>query len=152
MKQRLFRFFSFFAIHLLRAYWYFARPRTIGVKCVIVRGNRVILVRHNYGKTDRWTVPGGKVKNGEPPEAAAKREMHEELGIVIADLRRIGTHYTEHEYKKDTVVYFSATAGTDTVKKDDYEILEAGWFSLDSLPHPQTASVGRGMEMYRRVS
>lgn len=150
--QRIARAASFFLIPLLRLYWYFARPKTIGVKVLIVRGGRVILVRHNYGKTDHWTVPGGKVKKGEPPEAAAKREMHEELGISIQNLRQIGVYYTEHEYKMDTVLYFSATADTDGIKKDDYEILEASWFSLDDLPNPRTPSVERGMEMYRRAA
>ena len=72
-----------FAYVGLRVYWFLLRPKVVGVKCVVVHGDRVLLVRHTYGRRS-WDLPGGTVRRREVPIDAARREMHEELG------RRIG--------------------------------------------------------------
>ena len=63
------------------AWWFITRPTTEGVRCIIKDGNRVLLIRHTYGRKD-YTVPsGGKNKkmnqlNRPPPEKRRK-----EVGI-----------------------------------------------------------------------
>ena len=53
------------------------------------RQRRVLLVRHTYGSRG-WDLPGGSMKRGEAPVNAARREMHEELGVTIDDWRSLG--------------------------------------------------------------
>ncbi|MCD2193085.1 NUDIX domain-containing protein [Actinomycetospora endophytica] len=36
---------------------------------------------------EHWFLPGGRVKLGEPAVVALRREMHEELGITVEDVR-----------------------------------------------------------------
>src|SRR5438067_13089326 len=77
------------AYWLLRAYWFVRRPEVQGVKCVLTDGDQVLLVRHTYGHRE-WDLPGGAVKRDEPPLNAARREMHEELGIRNEEWISIG--------------------------------------------------------------
>ncbi len=59
-----------------------ARRGRLGVDVWLLEptGTHVLLVDH---PVRGWVAPGGKVENGEHPRAAAARELHEEVGIVI---------------------------------------------------------------------
>ena len=55
--------------------------RTVGG--IVIRDNKVLLVRHTYGAyRGKLLIPGGHIKHGEMPEVAAAREVFEETGIV----------------------------------------------------------------------
>jgi len=48
--------------------------------------DRVLMVRtHKW--SDRWGIPGGKIKRGEPAEEALRREILEETGLELNDIR-----------------------------------------------------------------
>jgi 8-oxo-dGTP diphosphatase len=53
------------------------------VGAVVRRGDSVLLVRQSAGHSlaGQWTVPWGRVENGESPRAAALREVEEEGGV-----------------------------------------------------------------------
>src|SRR5664279_2290745 len=53
------------AHRLLRVYWFILRPTTDGAKCLLTRGDRILLVRHTYGRSE-WDLPGGTVARNEP--------------------------------------------------------------------------------------
>ncbi len=68
---------------------------------------RVLLVRRGRPPgAGEWTLPGGRVEDGESPAAAAVRELREETAIegrVVAPLgvvkiEREGVHYSIHEF------------------------------------------------------
>src|SRR6059058_1994641 len=68
------------AVPLLQLMWFFTRPRSAGVRCVLRHEGSVLLVRHTYGDRD-WMLPGGRVQHGEDPADTARREMAEELRV-----------------------------------------------------------------------
>ena len=117
----------------LRVYWFLVRPEVTGVKCLITHGERVLLVRHTYGSR-RWDLPGGSVKRGEQPVDAARREMHEELGVSIEDWRPLGTFSLSIDHRRDRLHCFQAEVQAPEVEINRGELEEADWFSRGALP------------------
>ena len=125
---------SKFKYYLAIAYWFIFRPKTFGVRCVVWCGNEILMVKHSYGNYTHWIFPGGGVNRNENFEEAAKREVLEEVGLEIYNLKKIGTYSSTKEYKRDTVVVFSAESNNKSTKIDPREIAEAQWFAKDNLP------------------
>lgn len=117
----------------LRLYWFLRRPGTNGVKCVLTDGDRILLVRHSYGPRG-WDLPGGSIRPEEAPEAAARREMNEELGIAIHDFAPMGEIVVHSEHREDHVHCFSAELRGPRLTIDRGELVTAKWFSRQDLP------------------
>jgi 8-oxo-dGTP pyrophosphatase MutT (NUDIX family) len=122
-----------FAYALLRVYWFLFRPHLSGVKCMLVNGDRVLLVRHTYGAAE-WEIPGGAVKRWEPPTRAARREMHEELGVEIDRWTNLGELPVRMHHRTGTLHCFQAAVGDGGIHHDPGEIADARWFPRDQLP------------------
>jgi len=64
-----------------------AAPRCLHVAAAVLRdrAGRILLTQRTAGRDHAgcWEFPGGKVEPGESVEQALRRELHEELGIVI---------------------------------------------------------------------
>jgi 8-oxo-dGTP pyrophosphatase MutT (NUDIX family) len=117
----------------LCVYWFLRRPHSDGVKCVLTDGDQVLLVRHTYGRPD-WELPGGTIKSREQPIVAARREMHEELGIAIDDWTALGEVEGRQQYRRDTLHCFQAEVHEPALKIDLGELYEARWFPRSRLP------------------
>jgi 8-oxo-dGTP pyrophosphatase MutT (NUDIX family) len=118
---------------LLRIWWFIGRPAVTGVKCVLTDGNRVLMVRHTYGHR-KWDLPGGTIKRGEEPRATARREMAEELGVDLDNLRDLGSVTGRLEHRRDTMYCFGAELDSRALTIDWGEIEQVRWFSRDQLP------------------
>jgi len=63
-----------------------AYPRA-GVSVVVLQGDDVLLVQRGKGAyRGLWSLPGGAIELGEPAEAAARRELLEETGLLASNL------------------------------------------------------------------
>ena len=83
MKRRLVNLG--YAVHRRLLRW--TRWPTRGVKVMAFDAQgRLLLVRHGYGRSDLWMLPGGGVGRREMPEAAARRELMEEVGCRVGAL------------------------------------------------------------------
>lgn len=117
----------------LRTYWFVIRPELVGVKCVLTNEDRVLLVRHTYGRRE-WDLPGGSVKRQEPPVRAARREMEEELGRSIDDWVALGEMFVQIDRRRDNLYCFRAELRDPDVAIDPGELAAARWFPRDQLP------------------
>ena len=121
------------AYRILQVIWFVFRPTKIGVKCLLTHDERILLVRHTYGRRS-WDLPGGAVKRGEPPLDAARREMTEELGIETADWTALGELHGRVDRRRDTIHLFTAELHSPALVVDRGELGAVGWFALDALP------------------
>lgn len=90
------------------------------------------MIRNTYGQK-AWTFPGGGVKRGELPEETAQREVAEELGIKLTNVKGHGSFLSVYEGKRDTIWIFTSALKDKKFKADDLEIAEARWFSVKQL-------------------
>lgn len=122
---------------------------TRGVKVMLFDdAGALLLVRHSYGRTDLFELPGGGIRPFEGPTAAARREVREELGCGIEAIRYVSTHVSRAEGRRDTVYLFAGRAASPPVP-DGYEIAEARYFPLDALPASASAATLRRVAEHR---
>jgi 8-oxo-dGTP pyrophosphatase MutT (NUDIX family) len=121
------------AYGVLCIYWFLARPRARGVKCVLTNGDLVLLVRHTYGRPE-WDLPGGTVKSSEAPLSAARREMKEELGISGQAWTSLGELNGRSRHRRDTLHCFHAELDNAALTLDFGELQSATWFRRSRLP------------------
>ncbi len=110
------------------------------VIAVICRGKEILLLRHAQRNQDIWCCLAGFVEAGESLEQALRREVKEETGLEIGNIRYAGSQ--SWPFPDQLMVGFYADyAGGDIVLQES-EILEAGWFRTDNLPpHPSPGSI-----------
>ncbi|MEU4778862.1 NAD(+) diphosphatase [Micromonospora sp. NPDC023633] len=111
------------------------------------RPAELLLVRHAYGPTGMWALVAGFVEAGETLEAAAHREVGEEVGLALDRLTYFGSQPWAMSGPGVLLTGFTATAadaGAEPVV-DGRELTEARWFPLDGLPAelPPAYSISR---------
>jgi ADP-ribose pyrophosphatase len=96
---------------------------------------RVILVRQFRYAVNAflWELPAGSVDEGESPEQAARRECHEEIGLVPETIVRLAAMYPTPGYCDEEMVFFrlsSLEEPTEAAAMDEDEDIEAKTFEL----------------------
>jgi ADP-ribose pyrophosphatase YjhB (NUDIX family) len=133
---------------LRRLYWRLVRPLTLGARCIVVRDEAVLLVRHRY--TPGWYLPGGGVHRGETLVEAARRELAEETGLRAAQPRLFQVYLSRAEGKVDHVALFVADDAEGAPRTADRgELLEVAFFPLDALPDGTSPATRRRLAEYR---
>ena len=127
----------------LRPWWFITRPRTMGVKAVVRRGEDVLLVRHSYARRNRWDLPGGFLRPGEDPEAALRRELEEELGITPASAHAIGSVPSRTDRKREILHMFAVDVDGPETRPNPAELAEVGWWPRRGLPAGTTRQARR---------
>ena len=107
------------------------------VLCYIRDGGRVLLQLKADGRFGAgfWNGPGGKAAEGESPEEATVREVREETGLTVRDLRDHGTltfFFGDAAVPEFSVHVFSSDRFEGELEASDEGRLE--WFPEDRLP------------------
>ena len=96
---------------------------------------KVILIRQYRHAIDAylWELPAGSVVEGESPEAAARRECHEEIGLVPQTIIRLSAMYPTPGYCDEEMVFFRCSGLEKTDEQahvDEDEDIEAKTYDL----------------------
>ena len=106
--------------------------RIVVVALIAERDGRFLVARRLKGThlAGCWEFPGGKLHEGETQEAALEREIDEELGCRVVDLRSV--FRTVHDYLDRTVelhFFRGSLVGTPTARLGQ----ELKWISRDAF-------------------
>jgi ADP-ribose pyrophosphatase len=100
----------------------------------VLPDGRIVLVRqYRYAVSDFvWELPAGRRDPSESPEAGARRELEEEVGLKAGALELISTFWTTPGFC-DEVMYLYRATSLETVpaRPEEDERIEPGSFTLD---------------------
>jgi 8-oxo-dGTP diphosphatase len=74
---------------------------------IIKKANKFLIARRSPNKHlgGYWEFPGGKIEEGETPQECLKRELEEELGIIV----EVGKFFMENEHHyEDKIILLKA--------------------------------------------
>jgi 8-oxo-dGTP diphosphatase len=126
------RIVFWFAFRCARIWWRLRRPDHEGALIAIYVGQALLLVKSSYRA--EWNFPGGGVGPGETPDAAARREMEEEIGLSSYTLRPAGSASGIWDGRKDRVHFFELHLDSmPELRLDNREIVAARLVSPEEL-------------------
>ena len=111
---------------------------------LITRGEEILLARSPRFPNGMHSVIAGFVESGETLEHAVHREVKEEVGLVVKNLRYFASE--PWPFPDSLMIGFVAEYAAGEIEIDNNEIVSAGWFSRDSLPPlPASMSISRAL-------
>jgi NAD+ diphosphatase len=96
------------------------------------QGASLLLARNHRFPPGRYSVLAGYVEPGESLEECAYREVCEEVGIRIKNLRYFGSQ--PWPFPNSLMIGFTAEYDGGEIRLEESEIADAGWFRADELP------------------
>jgi len=130
------------ADRLRRAWWFVARPFSVGVLGLVVDDEgRILLVEQTY--RSGWYLPGGGVGRKEALDAALRRELREEVGVEPTEAPRLhGIYWNFAESKSDYVAVF-VVEHWERKPAGSIEIARDAFFAPDELPEDTSPAARR---------
>jgi 8-oxo-dGTP pyrophosphatase MutT (NUDIX family) len=114
---------------IARLWWRLRRRPHQGALVAVHVGPALLLVRPSYRV--EWTLPGGGIRRGETAEAAARRELAEETGLLATELRLVRVASGVSDGRPDRVHFFELRLDRlPDLRLDNREIVAARLCSL----------------------
>lgn len=118
----------------------FFPSQSAAIIVAITRGDEILLAHNRNFRANFFSVLAGFVDPGENLEQAVHREVLEEVGIEIEDLRYRASQ--PWPFPNSLMLGFRARYKAGELRVDGKELHEAGWFSRKALPEiPKPGSV-----------
>jgi len=117
------------------------------VRCVLYHDERYLLAQHNSRRSanrDKWSLPGGRVRPSEQPQACLRRELVEELCFRVRYLVELG----DWSYRDETHRVYGCEIGRPLQAFDSDELRAIGWFTYAEVRELAAAQqLRRGYEL-----
>ena len=110
----------------------------------VTRGSEILLGRSRRHPHGSYSVLAGFVDPGESLEDAVRREIEEESGIQVRDIRYFGSQ--PWPFPDSLMVGFTAVYDSGELQNRDDELEDVGWFTAGELPPvPPSYSIARSL-------
>lgn len=134
----------------------YMNPSPCNAAIILDEKKRIMLVKRKYDpKKDYWDFPGGFIENDESVEDSLRRELREELGIEIKNMKYIASYtdryiFDEINYHTLGCVFAAEIAGGEMKPNDDID--EIKFFESSEIPFDRIAfdSVKAAIKAYLR--
>lgn len=108
----------------------------------ILKDDQILLARSPRFPTGMYSTLAGFVEPGENLEEAVQREVKEEVGICICNIKYVASQ--PWPFPHSLMIGFSADYSSGELCVDNREIVDAGWYTRDTLPLlPSKISIAR---------
>jgi 8-oxo-dGTP diphosphatase len=115
------------------------RP-AVGVAVVVIKNDRVLLGRRRSSHgSGFWSFPGGHLEFGESVEECAKREVLEETGLLITNIKYgpfTNDFFGDEQKHYVTLFTFADYSGGVEEAREPEKNECWSWYRWDELPHP----------------
>jgi NAD+ diphosphatase len=106
----------------------------------IIKEDKILMAKHSYGLKNRYSLIAGFVEAGETLEEGVKREVMEEVGLNVNDIKYFGSQ--PWPFPDSLMIGFTANYESGEINVDGKEIIDAKWFNVDDLtPMPSKMSI-----------
>lgn len=124
-------------------------PATI---TAVFRGDQILLAHNRNFKKDLYSLIAGFVEPGETLEQCVEREIGEEVGIKVKNIRYFSSQ--PWSFPDSLMMAFTAEYESGEIMVDNSEITNAAWYKADNLPEiPSIDSIaGKIIRWYRERS
>ncbi len=108
----------------------------------VTKGDQILLARGTRFTLPIYSVLAGFVEPGETLEDCVKREIFEEVGIRVTNIRYFDSQ--PWPFPNSLMIGFFADYESGEITMQDGEILEADWYTADAMPPgPMRLSIAR---------
>jgi 8-oxo-dGTP diphosphatase len=107
----------------------------VAVGAIVVRDGALLMVRraHDPGK-GLWSLPGGRLERGEYLSDALKREVLEETGLELVEVRGLAGIFEVLGDPHYVILDFIAEVSADASPRAGGDVGDARWVALDDVP------------------
>lgn len=99
----------------------------------VTDGDRLVMSKYANRSYTRFALLAGFIEIGETAEEAVAREVMEEVGLKVRNIRYYGSQPWGIAGNL-SIGYFCDLDGDDTIRIDENELSEAGWYDRYDLP------------------
>lgn len=110
----------------------------------ILKDNKILLAHNKAFAGNMYSLIAGFVEPGETLEECVKREIMEEVGLKVKNVKYLGSQ--PWPFPNSLMLGFTAEYESGEISVDGMEIADAGWFDVNNLPElPRKMSIARNI-------
>jgi 8-oxo-dGTP diphosphatase len=103
---------------------------TASVGVIITNADeKILLLEHILRPGSGWGIPGGFIEPGEQPEQAVHRELREETGIKLENVKMLRVRTVNRH-----IEFLFRAESNDNAEVKSHEITSLDWFAVDEMP------------------